>query len=163
MNRISKGLLAGAGATVPMSITMGALHKIFPEEEKREEPLPPRKITANLLHKLGLFPDELDEGTLSLLNHFSYGAAAGAAYNLLTSRVPAVRTSWGGMGFGAAVWALSYFGIMPAIGLHKPATKEHSERNSLMLLAHLVWGASLYGLLEQMEQESRARPSLRSV
>jgi hypothetical protein len=44
------------------------------------------------------------------------------------------------------VWATSYLGLLPATGLHEPATEHPREWNILMILAHVVRGGSL-GLL----------------
>jgi putative membrane protein len=69
----------------------------------------------------------------------------GAVYGPVSDRVkapPVVK----GMGFGLLVWAASYLGIVPALGLIAPATRHRAQRNALMIVAHLVWGATL-GLL----------------
>jgi hypothetical protein len=84
---------------------------------------------------------------LTLLAHFGYGAACGAAYAALVPRSP-VPHPVGGVGWGLAVWTGSYLGWLPALGLHPPATREPRERNALMLAAHVVWGATAGTLLE---------------
>jgi hypothetical protein len=43
---------------------------------------------------------------------------------------------------GVAVWVASYLGWIPVVGILKPATLHPKRRNALMLVAHLVWGAS---------------------
>ena len=48
-----------------------------------------------------------------------------------------------GVGYGLAVWAGSYLGFLPALGLHPPATRESPGRNVMNIGAHLVWGATL--------------------
>src|SRR3546814_3671915 len=42
---------------------------------------------------------------------------------------------------GVAVWAASYFGWIPAMGVLSPAHRHPPARNALMIAAHLVWGA----------------------
>ncbi|MDQ3439371.1 MAG: DUF1440 domain-containing protein [Planctomycetota bacterium] len=139
------GALAGLAATVPMTIAMEAMHRRLPARQRH--PLPPRKITMRTARRAG-FAHELDESQrleLTLAAHFGYGTTAGALYGPLSKRVkgPAAIK---GMGYGVVVWAVSYLGLLPALGLMRPATQHAAQRNALMIAAHLVWGASL-GLL----------------
>ena len=139
------GALAGLAATVPMTVAMEAMHRRLPQRQRY--PLPPRKITmraagaVGVRHKL----DEPERLGLTLAAHFGYGTAAGALYGPLSNRVkgPAAVK---GMGYGLLVWAGSYLGLLPALGLLSPATDHPPRRNALMIAAHLVWGATL-GLL----------------
>jgi len=48
-----------------------------------------------------------------------------------------------GLPFGAAVWAASYLGWLPAIGFHRPAVDEPPARNALMIVSHFVWAGTL--------------------
>lgn len=43
---------------------------------------------------------------------------------------------------GAAIWAGSYFGWVPALGILTPASEHPRRRNALMIAAHIVWGAT---------------------
>ena len=54
----------------------------------------------------------------------------------------------GRVGFGFAVWLLSYMGWLPAVGLFGPATRDTNARNALMIAAHLVWGATVGALVD---------------
>ena len=97
------------------------------------------------------FAHEIDESQrleLTLAAHVGYGTTVGALYGPLSQRVkgPAVVK---GMGYGVVVWAVSYLGLLPALGLMRPATQHAPQRNALMIAAHLVWGATL-GLLTAM-------------
>ena len=64
-------------------------------------------------------------------------AATGA---LLAAARPAMTARFGSMA-GVAVWAASYFGWIPAMGVLSPAHRHPPARNALMIAAHLVWGA----------------------
>ena len=157
------GALAGLAATVPMTLAMEAMHRRLPHHERYA--LPPRKITmraagaARAGHRL----DESERLGLTLAAHFGYGTAAGALYGPLANRVkgPAAVK---GMGYGLLVWAGSYLGLLPALGLLSPATDHPPRRNALMIAAHLVWGATL-GLLTAWltprEQRQPTRPASR--
>lgn len=150
MNRYLAGAIGGLLATVPMTLAMESLYRRLPRDER--DPLPPRKITQNLLHKTdkehGLDEDRRVE--LSLLSHFAYGAVTGALYPLTTRRVTHPLVFGGG--YGLAVWAASYLGWVPAFKLLAPATRQPAERRRLMLCAHLVWGGGTVLLGERLAQ-----------
>ena len=68
----------------------------------------------------------------------------------------------GGLILGLLVWTLSYFGLLPALGILRPPTEMPMQRNALMLGAHLIWGiclSTLYKLL--LDDSLRANPALR--
>ena len=130
--RLIFGGIAGFVATAAMTSAMARLHRRLPRAERY--PLPPREITETLL---GPQPDGLvrDE---AMLAHFAYGAATGA---LVAAARP--NPSLGaGAAAGVAIWAGSYFGWVPALGILKPASEHPGRRNALMIAVHLVWGAA---------------------
>ena len=55
--------------------------------------------------------------------------------------------------YGLAVWAGSYLGLLPALGVLKPATEHPVRRIALMIAAHLVWGAALGATVPVIEEE----------
>jgi len=57
--------------------------------------------------------------------------------------VPAADAMMSGCIYGLGVWSCSYLGWLPASGLYRSAVNHTPERNTLMIAAHLVWGASL--------------------
>jgi len=140
------GAMAGAAATLPMTLAMVAGHRILPRQD--QHPLPPRQITMRLAQQTGL-ADHLDEDqrkAVTLLGHFGYGAACGALFAAMQSR-GARSTVAHATAFGVAVWTASYLGWLPATGLLSPATQHPWRRNALMLGAHVVWGSVLGALL----------------
>ena len=145
MNKIVAGTLAGLTATAPMTAAMIAMHKALPAHERY--PLPPRKVTMRAARKAGVKKhlDEPERKAATLAAHFGYGAAMGGIFAMLAPRAPG-KPIPKGIVWGLIVWATSYLGLLPATGLHEPATRHPRERNILMILAHVIWGASL-GLL----------------
>jgi uncharacterized membrane protein YagU involved in acid resistance len=140
------GLAAGAAATVPMSVAMEGMHRALPRRERY--PLPPRLVTERILTEklhlpLGLRREKKMRAA-TWASHFAYGAAMGGVYALveprLASRLP---PGISGAAFGAAVWASSYFGLLPALDILSPAHRHPPRRNLVMGLSHLVWGAAL--------------------
>jgi hypothetical protein len=155
-NSLTTGLLSGLAATLPMTCVMELLHRALPIHERY--PLPPRQITQRMTRKVGV-EHELDESSktgLTLVSHFAYGAAAGGLYAEIADQLrqplrqiplpPAARAASLGTLYGLLVWSVSYLGLLPAAGILSPATRHPARRNALMIVAHLIWGATL-GLL----------------
>jgi len=144
MSHMAAGAAAGLAATVPMTAAMKLAQRALPPHQRH--PLPPRRITLRALRKAGLRPhvhlDESQRHGLTLAAHYGYGTAAGAAFGLLAPRHTREAIS-AGVGYGLLVWAASYLGLMPALDLHPPATRESLGRNAMMIAAHVVWGAAL--------------------
>jgi putative membrane protein len=156
MNKLLAGALAGFAATLPMTIAMRQMQRGLPPQESY--PLPPKQITMKVADKLGV-KDDLDEGernALAMVSHYEYGAAMGALYALLEDGLPG-PAALKGVGFGLAVWTVSYLGLLPAVGLLRPATEQPPRRNALMITAHVVWGSSMGLALARLERGSRQR------
>lgn len=138
------GAAAGAIATVPMSVVMLASQKLgFMKEQ------PPEKITEGVLDKADVHPSEPAKKELTVLNHFLFGAAAGAVYGagrrVLASRpMPSARAEIpAGIAFGLGVWFVSYEGWVPAVGFMPPVHETDPSRPLTMAPAHVVFGACL--------------------
>jgi uncharacterized membrane protein YagU involved in acid resistance len=141
MNGMLIGAAAGAAATVPMTMVMEALHERL--EGEPAKPLPPREVAEGMAAQGGVHHklSEQDKQDLTLAAHFGYGAGCGALYGLIAPRsTPASVLA--GMAFGLGVWAGSYLGLLPAMGLRHHARHDPPERSGLMIAAHLVWGAA---------------------
>jgi uncharacterized membrane protein YagU involved in acid resistance len=142
------GALAGLAATIPMTLFMRQMHQQLPATERY--PLPPSEIVGVLTEHAGL-ADQITQPehvALTTLAHFGYGAATGALYAPLARALkpPAVA---GGAAFGLGVWGASYLGLLPALGVLRPATEHPARRNALMIGAHVVWGVALGLMVER--------------
>jgi hypothetical protein len=60
-----------------------------------------------------------------------------------------------GIAFGLAVWAASYLGWIPGLGILAAASEHPPRRNGVMIFAHVVWGTVL-GLATDGLHESRS-------
>ena len=151
MNKIVAGTLAGLAATAPMTAAMVGMHKRLPPHEKY--PLPPRKVTMRAAQAVGLRKkmDERERTAATMAAHFGYGAAMGGIFAALAPHTPGKPVPKG-IVWGLIVWSTSYLGFLPALNLHESATDHPRERNILMVLAHVVWGASLGLLLSRRVQ-----------
>ncbi|WP_394836121.1 hypothetical protein LVJ94_04345 [Pendulispora rubella] len=145
-----QGSIAGLIATVPMTLAMKLLHRRLPLHE--QHPLPPRRITMRVLAMLGWSPPRVPfaRKALTLVAHFSYGAAAGTVYRHANRHT--LHSGPGtGVVYGLTVWAGSYLGLLPALGLLTPATRHSPRRTALMIASHVVWGWALGEVTRRMD------------
>src|SRR5437868_417327 len=112
LGELVRGAVAGCVATGPMTWAMELLHRRLPRHERY--PLPPRQIAmraagaAGVKHRL----NEPERLAVTLLSHFGMGTTAGALCGLLGRRLP-LPGPVAGAGFGLAVWAGNYLGLLP--------------------------------------------------
>jgi uncharacterized membrane protein YagU involved in acid resistance len=149
--RLVTGAAAGLAATVPMTVAMQAMHRSLPAWQRH--PLPPRRITMRAAKKVGLrkHMDEPARTAATMAAHFGYGTAVGTIVGASAPRGTA-KAAAAGAGFGVLVWAASYLGLMPALDLHPPATRDTARRNLLMIAAHLVWGATAGAVADALRE-----------
>jgi hypothetical protein len=129
--RLLYGGIAGVAATLAMTSVMSRLHRRLPEAERY--PLPPREITERVL---GGTDEQIRDRAMTA--HFLYGGACGAALAFVRPTAGPAEGALAGM----AIWAGSYFGWVPGLGILRPASAHPARRNALMIAAHLVWGTA---------------------
>lgn len=147
MGTLLRGLWSGLFATSTMTMVMMRLYQWLPRA--RRGPLPPATLTKSLLSKTGL-KNELSEPAQmesTLLSHSAFGASCGVVYSILAPHIRGNSILKGSL-FGLGVWGLSYLGWIPAMNLRPKGTRMNSQQNAMMVLSHIVWGASL-GYLER--------------
>jgi putative membrane protein len=147
-----RGAIAGLVATAPMTAVMLVLHRLLPGYQRY--PLEPYRITTRMARRLRLshvIDDQESRLAATTVAHFGYGAAAGALFPPLLGWLP-LHPVLAGVLYGLAVWAGSYLGLIPALGIISPATKHPRRRNLLMVVAHLLWGATLGMLVGRRAQ-----------
>lgn len=142
------GSVAGAIATLPMTLFMLLMQQALPKWQKYA--LPPERITTQLAKrlKIGKRMDKPQRVGAALVAHFGYGSNMGMIYAPLARRIPLPPALKGAI-FGMLVWGGSYLGIAPAMKLADAAPKQPLQRNTMMIAAHLVWGTAL-GITEDM-------------
>lgn len=135
------GGLAGCVATIPMTLFMLLMHRVLPGHQRYA--LPPERLTKHLADRihLGRHMNKPQLVGTSLLAHFGYGTTIGAIYNQLAIRLP-FSPVLKGIVFGILIWGASYLGWIPAVELPEAANNEPIQRNALMILAHVIWGAT---------------------
>jgi hypothetical protein len=153
-----RGSLAGLAATVTMSASMLALQKLGALGR-----LPPQIITDDALAAAGVRgkAPRSAEKALGTLAHFGFGAVAASIFELVRTqrarRRSIVARAFGaptrkppyalGVAYGGLVWTVSYMGWVPALGIMPPAHEDRPARPLAMILAHVVWGATLASAL----------------
>ena len=120
--------------------------------------VPPKRITAEVTEAAGVEPStEPGLNAASTLAHLGFGSSMGAGFSLVQRLLrppgPAVAH---GLAYGLGVWAVSYKGWLPALGIMPPAERDRPDRQRMNILAHLVYGGVL-GALGDACRRSRQR------
>ncbi len=146
------GAVAGAAATVPMTLTLFAVAPFLPDVRA----FPPRMAVRMVTGKAGLWQQlpARQRSRLSWLGHFGYGALMGSVYAPLAAR-SGTGGAGSGVAFGLAVWAGSYLGALPALGIRRPLRKSFRDDHVQLVVGHLVWGAALGWLAKSLRKGSR--------
>ena len=143
-SRLLIGGIAGFVGTMAMTAAMRRMHRHLPARERY--PLTPREIIDSGAGQVGVkLPNEAAKDVTTAA-HFAYGAAMGA---LIAAMNPDPKKKTGAAA-GFAVWVASYMGWLPAFGTLEPATRHPARRNALMIVAHLVWGASTAAAIREL-------------
>jgi hypothetical protein len=148
------GAAAGVAATAAMSAFMLLAGRLGLLAEQA-----PRSITLRVTQKAtGRRPSAelLDIATTA--NHVAVGAAWGLLYGSIVGRsavrVPA-RLILGAL-YGAAIWAVMYAGLLPALRLMPPPQRDERRRPQVMIFGHLVFGVALALLLPNRSAGDRS-------
>lgn len=139
--KLRSGAGAGLLATGGMSALMLAARKLGPTPK-----LPPRKIVEKSVGHPTSAGGNAGVNAAATLAHFGFGTAAGAVFALAQKRFPGAPVVHG-IGYGLLVWALSYKGWIPALGIMPPPERDDPRRAATMWAAHIVYGALLGALL----------------
>ena len=76
--------------------------------------------------------------------HYAFGGIAGAVYGVVAPR--RARPA-GGVAFAGALWAISYVGVFPRVGLMPSPTRDDTGRQVVTAVDHVVYGLTLDALL----------------
>ena len=109
------------------------------------EKQPPERIVEAALDAADVdTTTDASEDVLAVASHYAFGIGGGVLFSVLHARRrlpgPAIVH---GVVFGMMVWALSYLGWIPGLGILPPAHHDRPGRRRTMLLGHVVYGAVL--------------------
>jgi len=140
---VATGAACGVAATVAMSGLM-----LLARRENWIRRHPPEEIVERTMQRAtGSTPSEEQVDAAAAIAHLAFGAVGGSAFAALWSKVrPPVPEVIAGIGWGTAIFAISYLGWAPALRLTPPAAADDRERPVVMVVAHWLYGAVL-GLL----------------
>ena len=140
LQALRDGAIGGIIGTATMSAVMlvGEKTGLLPRQ-------PPEDIAEAALDAAGMTGrSPAAQDALAMLAHFGFGAASGAVFALLHRRLRLpIPAAVHGAVFGSLVWAVSYQGWIPALGILPPPERDQPGRPATMLLAHWVYGATL--------------------
>jgi hypothetical protein len=143
--RTAMGAVAGTAATLVMTGWMLAGQAVSHHGEQ-----PPKRLVRGLGHRAGLRPRRLEPVTVLATGaaHLGFGAGCGALFAAITRRSSAPR----GIVFALLVWATSYAGWIPALGLMPPPHRDRPGRAWTLMSAHVVYGATLAAVLDRYDR-----------
>lgn len=135
-----RGALAGALATLAMSAVMLVAGRLGIMGKQ-----PPERIVEHGADAADVPVTEGAENVAASAAHVAFGAVAGAIFAPLARSLRAPTVELVAVPWALVVWAASYFGWVPALGILPPPTEDRPGRAWSMLAAHLVFGLALAG------------------
>ena len=143
------GAVAGGVATLAMSLVMLASEQLGGMDRH-----PPDEIAEAALDAVGATEaGEHATDAVAVGLHLVFGVMAGGLFGVLHRRLrPPVPAALHGMVFGSLVWAVSYKGWVPALGIMPPPERDLPGRPETMLLAHWVYGGILGTLVGRSDE-----------
>ncbi|HKV85437.1 MAG TPA: DUF6789 family protein [Ktedonobacterales bacterium] len=134
------GAIGGLAGTVPMSAAMLAARRLGLLGRQ-----PPERITQKVFFRgRRRAGSQKPRNMLATVLHFAFGGMAGAVYGVAQRRLPwRVSPILTGALFGTLLWASSYMGWIPALGLMPHAKHDRPDRRVIMVVAHWIFGATL--------------------
>lgn len=157
IDSLIRGAAAGAAGTAVMTVMRTQVApRVMPAETMPEE-FTPKKAVQWAEQRLGE-PNALSEAQeekAAMAAHFGYGSGAGAAYALLRESVlRKLPPPLAGMLFGAGLWAISFEGWMPALGVQEATTEKPPRKWPAPVMMHLLYGVSTALALEALDRAS---------
>jgi uncharacterized membrane protein YagU involved in acid resistance len=125
-----------------MTIFMLITQRFLPKGQRYA--LPPEIIIQDLTQRAHIrqHMNKVQILGATLVSHFGYGAVMGTLYSMLVRKI-ALPAAVKGALFGLGVWAASYLGLLPLLGMAEAGQKEPGRRNLLMIAAHVIWGSAM--------------------
>jgi hypothetical protein len=138
------GAAGGIAGTVAMSMVMLPAGWLGLMGEQ-----PPRRVVDAAARRTPppTTPHDDDRDVAASLLHLAIGAGAGAAFGLARRGMARglgflPRPALGGVVFGLGLWALNYLALAPSLDILPPPDEDRPGRPPVMVLAHLVFGAT---------------------
>ena len=134
--------LSGAGGGAIATIAMSAV-MIAGDRSGLMGEQPPTVITRFALGKGSVDLPPMAASLIAPGAHLAFGALGGAVFGLLRRVFPALPGGLLGVSFALVIWAVSYKGWIPALGILPPPGDDRPGRPLVMIIAHVVYGLVL--------------------
>ena len=132
---LAKGLLAGLIGGLVATAAKSLAERLYPPRT-HGEPEPPEVLAEKIAgHPL----DDSTKGVASEAIHWTFGAAAGAAYGALAEFYPAA-TARHGANFGMTLMALTHESALPALGLSADPPDQTTREKASEVTTHVLFG-----------------------
>lgn len=112
----------------------------------------PQAVEEWVSHGTGIHPGFAGHQALTQLIHLGYGMGWGALYGVLAGSRRGATVAKGST-FGTAQWAVGFLGLLPALGIARPAWKQSTTENSLNIAAHLLYGVVTALMTEELARQ----------
>lgn len=151
---VARGAWAGMAGTAMMTLMMkGVGPKVMPRDMRPSEFAPQRFV--EWAEREAGEPNALS-GTGTKIaaygTHFAYGSGSGAVYGLLREQRGGLPAPLAGMLFGIGLWAFSFEGWMPALGVREATTEKPPKKWPAPIMGHLVYGVTTALAYEALEK-----------
>ena len=147
---IVEGTAAGSVATVAMSAVMVAGDRAGLMGEQ-----PPTAVATSALAGAGIDRPSARASVLAPAAHLGFGAGAGVIFSFVRRLLPPLPGWLVGVVYGLGVWAVSYKGWIPALGILPPPERDRPGRPAVMVAAHVVYGLVLGSLVRAPKRRER--------
>ena len=138
--RAAEGFVAGVVATAVMTgFRIGAKKAGLMDRRP-----PHSEVVGRLRAITGHAPWGRRAERTATIAHYAFGGVAGAVYGVVGPR--RARPA-GGVAFAGALWAVSYVGVFPRIGLMPSPSRDDTGRQVVTAVDHVVYGLTLDALL----------------
>jgi len=136
---LAKGLLAGLIGGLVATAAKSLAERVYPPRT-HGEPEPPDVLVDQVSEHLAGHPLTGASRTVATeAIHWTFGAAAGAAYGGLAEYYPAA-TARQGTNFGMTLMALTHEGALPALGLSAEPSDQTGREKASEMASHVVFG-----------------------
>lgn len=141
------GAVGGVAGGIAMTVLMTRIApRVVPADARPNKPAPQKVVewAERQVHKPQALPQKPKKAT-ALATHLGYSAVTGAGYGFARHQLPGITqrvpTPASGVLFGLIVWAVSFEGLLPLLGV-MPRTTEHPPKRRLApMMGHAVFGA----------------------
>lgn len=148
-----RGALGGVvGGLAMYGMKQMVAPKVIPEDMRREG-FAPKKAVEWAEEQAGR-PDALTENQemkAAMAAHLGYSAGFGAFYGLVRQKADGVPAPLAGALFGLVVWAVSFEGLMPALGMMPATTDLPMKKWPPDIMGHVIYGAATALTYEALE------------